>query len=84
MIKQCGVMTENGPCTMRKDHEKFGGASYHRHRTYDALRWELFVLDVSTYENRRRLDAGEGVNQLTTAISKNRVSGTKLVIEINC
>ncbi len=70
-------MTENGPCTMKPGHEKNGGASYHRHRTYGALQWELFTAD-------RKLDAGEGVNALTSAISRNRVNGTKLVIEIQC
>jgi hypothetical protein len=77
MSDLCGIMTENGPCTMKKGHE----TRYHRHRTYGALQWELFE---TRGIHKRKLDAGAGINQLTAAISKNRVSGTNLVIEIKC
>ena len=78
---RCGVMTELGPCTMKKGHELNGGATYHRHKIYNALQWEMFE---QRGEKKIRLDSGEGVNQLTTAISRNRVNGAKLFIEVNC
>lgn len=84
MVKEtCGVMTEHGPCTMEKGHIENGGAQYHRHRLYNPIEWKMF--DYLSGDKRRRvIESGEGVNALTTAISRNRVSGLNLYIEIKC
>lgn len=75
MTEICNEPTKNGPCTMLKGH----AASFHRHREYNGVTWS-----IHDKGSRRILETGSGVNKLNYAISRLRIPGARLIIEVNC
>lgn len=72
MTEICGEYTTKGPCTMKKGHL----TKWHRCRKYDTIEWLITSNDKVVQES------GNGVNALTYAISRNRLDGRTLQIEV--
>lgn len=69
----CGIVTPNGPCTLKKGHR----VEWHRHRKYETTDWTI------KSEDGKVLETGENRVPLNYAITRQLAKHDQIVIFID-